>query len=272
MKVKILNLKNEAVKEKELPSQFSEEIRPDIVKRAFLAIMANTRQPYGAKPEAGKRASAKLSRRRRRYKGSYGLGISRVPRKVMSRRGMRFSWVGAFAPGMRKGRRAHPPKAGKIWQQKINDKERRKAIRSAISATMQKEIVAKRGHIVPKSYPFIVDDRFEDVDKTKSVSEIMQGLGLKEELDRVFEKKIRAGKGKSRGRKYKMKVGPLIIVSKDCKLVKTARNIPGVEVVQVNNLNARLLAPGANIGRLCIWTEKAIDRLAKENLYNEKIR
>ncbi|MFC1755641.1 50S ribosomal protein L4 [Thermoproteota archaeon] len=78
---------------------------------------------------------------------------------------------------------------------------------------------------------------------------------------------MRAGKGKLRGRKYKTKKGPLIVVSKECPLVKTADNIPGVEVVEVQNLNANLLAPGTDLGRLTLFTDTAIERLDKEKLF-----
>ncbi|MFH0971012.1 MAG: 50S ribosomal protein L4, partial [Candidatus Micrarchaeota archaeon] len=46
-----------------------------------------------------------------------------------------------------------------------------------------------------------------------------------------------------------------------------ARNLPGVDVCMVEMLDAELLAPGGNAGRLTIWTENAINRMAKENLY-----
>ena len=70
--------------------------------------------------------SAKLSKRRRAYRGSYGFGISRTPRKILSKRGRRLGWVGAVAPNTVGGRRTHPPKAEKIWREEINTKERRK--------------------------------------------------------------------------------------------------------------------------------------------------
>src|SRR3989338_3183716 len=135
MKVKIIDINNKDIGERELPIQFSEDIRPDLIHRAVVTIQKNKRHPYGASPEAGKRHSAKLSRRRRDYKGSYGHGISRVPRKIMSRRGTRMNWVGAIAPGTVGGRQAQPPKAEKIWVKKNNKAENRKAIRSAIAAT-----------------------------------------------------------------------------------------------------------------------------------------
>ena len=266
MKADILNLKGEKTKTIDLPDQFNEEIRPDLIKRAVLVIQSNKRQPYGANPRAGKRASATLSRRRRKYRGSYGHGISRVPRKILTRRGTNFFWVGAEAPGTVGGRRAHPPKAEKKWSQKINIKERRMAIRSALSATCVKEIVAKRGHSF-KSVPIIIDSSFESVKKTKDVLTALTSIGLEKELERSSVKKIRPGKGKNRGRKYVKRKGPLILVADKCELQKAAKNIPGVDISTINSVNAELLAPGADIGRLTIFTDKAIERLAKEKLF-----
>ncbi|MBI3032409.1 50S ribosomal protein L4 [Candidatus Woesearchaeota archaeon] len=267
MKIPVMSIGKTEIGKKELPKQFSEEIRPDVIKRAVEVLQAGRRQPYGADPRAGQKVSAKISRRRRDYKGSYGHGISRVPRKIMSHRGTQFNWVGALAPGTVGGRRAHPPKAEKIWEIKINKKENRKAIRSAMAATMIKELVTQRGHKVPAVYPFIVENKMEDLDKTKQVQEVLEKLGLEFELGRTKPRKIRAGKGKLRGRKYKTKKGPLLVVSQQCKLLNAAENIRGIDIVQVNSLNAELLAPGCEMGRLTIFTQAAIERLEKENLF-----
>lgn len=267
MKLPILDLDNKKIGEIKLPSQFEEELRTDLIQRSVLALQSNRRQAYSASPTAGKRSSGKLSRRRRDYRGSYGHGISRVPRKILSRRGMRMNWVGSFAPGTVGGRRAHPPKTEKIWSKKINEKERKKAIRSAITSTITKEIVGKRGHIIPASYPFIIDSKFELLDKTKSVIDVMEKLGISPDLERANTKKIREGAGRMRGRKYKKSKSLLIVVSKDGKLSKAVSNIPGIDVVQVKNLNTELLAPGAKPGRLTLWTAEAIQILEKENLF-----
>ncbi len=267
MKLKIISASNEKKKDMELPSQFGEEIRPDIILRAVLAIQSCNRQSYGASPGAGTRASAIISKRRHDYRGCYGFGISRTPRKILSRRGTRMFWVGAFAPNTVGGRRAHPPKSEKILEQKINKKERRKAIRSAIAATVVKAIVEKRGHKVPKDYPFILESKVEELKKTKEIISMLEKIGLKDELARSAVKTIRAGKGKGRARKYKKRVGPLFIVSKSCDLMKSAANIPGVDIVEVKNVNAELLAPGAVPGRLTLWSEAAIEKLGKEKMF-----
>jgi len=265
--MKIIDLEGKEKGNIELPKQFEEEIRKDIIKKAVEVIQANKKQPYGAKKDAGMRASAELSRRRHDYRGSYGFGISRVPRKIMSRNGTRMNWVAAVVPGTIGGRKAHPPKAEKILKKGINPKERRKAIRSALAASLNKELVKKRGHIIPNEFPFIIDNKTEDINKTKEIKKILEVLGLKDELKRVSIKKIRAGKGKLRGRKYKTKKGPLVVVSKDCKLLKSVINIPGIDVVKINQINCELLAPGSKLGRLTLYTEDSIKKLKEGKLF-----
>ncbi|MBD3204593.1 50S ribosomal protein L4 [Candidatus Woesearchaeota archaeon] len=269
MKQKILSIKGKQKGEIKLPLQFEEQIRPDLIKRAVLAIYSHKRQNYGADPEAGKKHSSYVSKRRRDYKTSYGYGISRVARKIMSRRGTRFNWVGTKSPQTVGGRRAHPPKPEKKWAQKLNKKERKKAIRSALSASVNKEWVIKRGHIV-KDYPLIVEDSLEKISKTKDALELMEKLGLEKELERVKERKIRAGRGKLRGRKYKSKKGPLFVVSEKCNFIDAIKNIPGVDAAIVRNLNAELLAPGTYCARLVIFSQKAINEIAGKQLFTEK--
>jgi large subunit ribosomal protein L4e len=250
-----------------LPLQFSEPIRADLVKKAVLVAQANARQRYGAKKDAGLRQVGELSRKRHDYKTSYGHGISRVPRKILTRRGTRFYWVGAVAPGTVGGRRAHPPKSSKIWKRKLNKNERRKALRSALSATVIKDHVQARGHLVPENYPFALASGVESIEKTKDVIALFSKLGLENELGRVAVRKVRAGRGTMRGRKYIKKKGPLVVVGNTCALLQSARNVHGVEVVPVKQLNVKLLAPGTDVGRLTLFTQSALEALTKEKLF-----
>jgi len=264
MKVEVYDLEGNPVKEIELPQQFKEEVRKDLIRRVFLAIMSHKRVPYGPNPLAGFDV-AWTSKRRRDYRSSYGRGISRIPRKILTRRGNQFYWVGAVVPNAVGGRRAHPPKVEKKYYEKVNKKERRKAIRSAIAATMLEYFVKKRGH---KGKSFVLISEFENLKKTKEFVELLKKLGLEEELKRLEYKKIRAGKGKMRNRKYKRKVGPLVVISeKEASVAKAALNVPGVDVVTVENLNVELLAPGGQPGRLTLWSEKAIEKLREKNLF-----
>lgn len=266
MKAKIKTINGESGKEISFPSQFSEEIRPDLIKRAVLAIQSNGMQTYGADPMAGKKHVTELSKRRRDYKTTYGHGISRTPRKIMSRSGIRMNWIGALAPNTRGGRQAHAPKVTKILDSKINKKEKRKAIRSALSASIQKDLVEARGHKITE-YPLVIEDKAEKIEKTKDAVAMLEKLGLTEELSRASEKIIRAGKGKMRGRRYKRKKGPLVVVSDNCPLINAVKNIPGVDVVEVRKVNAELLAPGAIAGRLTIYTEASIKKINDQKLF-----
>lgn len=266
MKAKIFSPDANSVGEQTYPSQFSEPVRLDLIKRAVLTIQANNRQAYGTDPEAGKRASSKLSRRRRDYRGAYGIGISRVPRKIMSRQGTRMNWVAATSPNAVGGRAAHPPKASKILSMKLNDTERKKAIRSALAATIDRELVLTRGHAVPESYPLLLSDDFEKIDKTVAFKKALVSLGFADELVRSAKKTIRAGRGKARNRLYKKRVGPLVVVSSDAK-TKSPKNIPGVTLVSVKDLNAELLAPGCHAGRATLFTVAALKELADMRLF-----
>jgi len=267
MKLAIHDKENKKTGDVELPTQFKESYRPVLIKRAVHALQSSSRQKYGANPRAGQRHASDVSKRRRKYRGCYGFGISRVNRKILSRRGTRMFWVGATSPQTVGGRRSHAPKADKIFEHKINTKENRKAIRSALAATVDKKLVEERGHKLPTDYPFVISTDFEKLSKTNEVEAAFEKIGLSEELTRSLVKKVRAGIGKLRGRKYRRKKGPLVVVSGDCSLLKSAKNLSGVDVVRVNELNAEVLAPGTLPGRLTLWTEGALDIIKKEKLF-----
>jgi len=270
MQAKTLDLKGKERGELELPLQFEEEIRPDIIKRAFLAIKSHKRQPYGSDPEAGNKHVTYWSKRRRDYRSLMGVSYpsSRTPRKIMVRRGSQMFGPGGKAPQTRGGRRAHPPKQEKDWSESINDKERRKAIRSCLAASLDADRVKKR-HTLAKDQqlPLVVSDQLASIEKTNELKRTLADLGLSEELERASQKKIRAGKGANRGRKYARRKGPLLVVDQDQGVGQAAQNLPGVEVCPVHQLNAELMAPGAQEGRLVVWTEAAIKKLQEQDLF-----
>merc|ERR1712001_675439 len=74
-------------------------------------------------------------------------------------------------------------------------------------------------------------------------------------------RRMRAGKGKLRNRRHVQKLGPLVIYDQDQGVTRAFRNIPGVSVIQVDNLNLLKIAPGGHVGRFCIWTESAFKKL-----------
>jgi len=57
------------------------------------------------------------------------------------------------------------------------------------------------------------------------------------------------------------KLGPCIIYKNDNGIVKSFRNIPGVNLVPVESLNILRLAPGGAVGRFLIFTQDAAEAL-----------
>jgi large subunit ribosomal protein L4e len=248
----IFDLQGKSTGKIDLPNVFQTPLRPDVIKRAVLAIQSNRIQPQGRDPMAGKKTTAES-------RGT-GSATARVPRIKGG------SGRAAFAPSTVKGRQPHPPRADKVIVKNIPKKEAKLALTSAIAATAQKETVTSRGHKTENvlAFPLIVDNAFEALTKAKEVEDAFASLGIATDITRVRESRnIRAGKGKHRGRKMKQAVGPLIVVVADKGLGNAASNVPGVQVTTVTNLNTELLAPGTHPGRLTLWTSSAVECLGK---------
>jgi len=258
MKVPVYSMKGKASKSSTtLPAAFEEPIRLDLIRRAVRSARANRRQAYGASREAGLRHSVS-------WPGK-GRGMARTPRKNGG------GGRGAEAPNTVGGRRAHPPKAEKEWELKINSKERKKAFRSALAATAQESYVSARGHVIPEkvTLPYVIDNQIEKISGkhegeaiTKRALSLLDGLGLSEDIDRSTDGKgIRAGKGKRRGRKYRTPKSILVVLSENNGSENAFRNLSGVDVTTSKDLNTELLAPGGDPGRLVVFSKAAVSAL-----------
>jgi len=255
-KVSIYSLDGQKKGSMNLPKVFHIRPRLDLIRLASEVSYSKKKQVQGRDKRAGLRTTAEG--------WGTGHGVSRAPRI----KGSGFTTardVGRvpFAVG---GRLAHPPKTEKKIKKKINTKMRRLSIISAISASANINWIKKRGHLIDSipEIPLVIDDKVQTIKKTSIIYSVLCDLGLKEELKKVKKsKKVRAGKGKRRGRKYKQKKGPLLIIKEDFGIVKAARNIPGIDVVKVEDLNIDILAPGSIPGRLIIWTQSAFNELNK---------
>ena len=101
--------------------------------------------------------------------------------------------------------------------------------------------------------------------KTSAAVGLLDMVGAGPDLTKVkASRKVRAGKGKMRGRRYRQRRGPLVIYhpERDGRLLPRAfRNIPGAETCSVLALNLLQLAPGGHLGRFCVWTSAAFGAL-----------
>ncbi len=245
MKAQVLSLTGTVDHEIDLPAIFDEPYRPDLIKKAVIAIQSRRRQPHGTYVYAGITASAESW-------GS-GRGVAQVPRLKNSSRV-------AKIPQARGGRAAHPPKVAKILIRDMNKKEKRKALFSALAATTNPDLVRSRGHQFEGSLPFVLDNQFEDLEKTKDVIGVLKAIGVYSDIIRAENsRKVRAGRGKMRGRRYKQRKS-LLIVTGNTPLV-AAGNIAGVDIASASSLNVEMLAPGTQSARLTLYTENAISML-----------
>ncbi|UZE93629.1 MAG: 50S ribosomal protein L4 [Candidatus Pacearchaeota archaeon] len=255
-KVSIIGLEGGKVKEIELPAVFNVHVREDIIHKVFEST--KKQQLYGSYTLAGieAAASSKQSHRRHKYKTLYGHGISRVPRKVLTRRGERFYWRGAFIPGTVGGRAAHPPKALKR-RIKVNKKEGKIALQGSIAATASKKILEKKYKKLKITFelPVIIESSILE-QKAKDIAKFISKLL---NIRIRSEKKIRAGKGKMRGRKYK-KVRKILLVTSSKEKASKLKNF-GLDITQTSQLNVSTLSSGGIPGRIVIWTERAMGEL-----------
>jgi large subunit ribosomal protein L4e len=259
--VKVLDLTGKAVGEINLPKVFSSTYRPDLVHRAVVAAQRNRIQPYGANKLAGQRTSAHYHGRRGSHNSMMNREMARLPRTHGGGSGQEMR--AAFVPQATGGRKAHPPKSEKVWAVKINKKERIVALKSAIASTVLIDLVSKKHKVSKIELPIIVKDAIEEIKKTSNLEKILGTIGIYDDLKRAKVKKVRAGKGKMRGRKYKRKKSVLLVVKENKGIVKAALNIPGVDICNVKGLNVEILAPGAVPGRLVVWSEGAIKELGE---------
>ena len=127
-----------------------------------------------------------------------------------------------------------------------------------------------RGHQVSKiaEVPLVVDGELiggTAIAKTANAVAFLNAIGAGPELEKVKGSvKLRAGKGKMRGRRYRQRRGPLVIYDPEAEgkdLLKGLQNIPGVEACPVSCLNLLQLAPGGHLGRFVIWTSGAFKAL-----------
>lgn len=262
MKANVFDSKGNKTEEIDLPKVFVTVYRPDLIKRAVLAIQSHKRQSYGPNFFSGKRTSAHYHGVRKGPHHMMNVEIARMKRIHGGPPNLQLS--ARFVPQAVKGREAHPPKVEKVFWKKINDKERILAVKSAIAATSLRDLVIKRGHLINDIIvPIVVEDSLEELKKSKDVKELLEKIGLEEELNRAKNKKVRAGKGKNRGRRYKKKKSVLFVVSENKGIVKAARNLSGVDICLVKYINAELLAPGTHAGRLTVYTKNAIKKLGE---------
>ncbi|ERT02090.1 large subunit ribosomal protein L4e [Sporothrix schenckii 1099-18] len=243
-----------------IPAVFLSPIRPDIVQQVHTGMAKNKRQPYSVSEKAGHQTSAE----------SWGTGraVARIPR--VSGGGTHRAGQAAFGNMCRSGRMFAPTKVWRKWHVKVNQGQKRFATASAVAASAVAPLLLARGHKISSvpEVPLVVDSKaFASTSKTANAVALLKAAGAGADVEKVrLSKKLRAGKGKLRGRRYRQRRGPLVIYDPEVDgkdLAKGFRNIAGVETSSVFALNLLQLAPGGHLGRFVVWTSAAFAALDK---------
>lgn len=204
-----------------LPAVFRAPIRSDVVAMIHDQMRKNKRQPYAVAREAGHQTSAE----------SWGTGraVARIPR--VRGGGTHRSGQGAYGNMCRGGRMFAPTSVMRRWHRRVPVAQRRYAICSAIAASGVPALVMARGHVIQgiDEIPLVLSDKasvpstsvseklicilqVESITKTKEAVTLLRRLHAWADVEKVYKtRRYRAGKGKRRNRRYKKKLGPLIV-------------------------------------------------------------
>eukprot|EP00933_Yihiella_yeosuensis_P035454 TRINITY_DN28_c0_g1_i6.p1 TRINITY_DN28_c0_g1~~TRINITY_DN28_c0_g1_i6.p1 ORF type:complete len:434 (+),score=119.80 TRINITY_DN28_c0_g1_i6:78-1304(+) len=239
-----------------MPTVLSSPLRPDLVREVHMNMSKNSRQAYAVKHKVGYETAAE----------SWGTGraVARIPRAPGG--GTHRAGQATFGNQARGGGMFNPTTVWRRWHRRVNVTQKRHAVATALAASSLPALVMARGHRIGEvsELPLVVSDGLESITKTKQAVEALKNLGCGDDLQKVLDsKKIRAGQGKARNRRYRMRRGPLVVYNEDNGITRALRNIPGVDATSVENLKLLQLAPGGSIGRFVIFTEGAFKKLSE---------
>jgi large subunit ribosomal protein L4e len=239
-----------------MPQVFQTPFRPEVIHRVYVNLLSHKFQRQGRYPAAGELVSAESR--------NTGLGIARLARI----RGQGFSRAGQAAgvAGVRAGRMAHPPESWKVTSKKVNKKERRLGLSSAIAATARKDLVIARGHRVQgiSDFPIICSDDIESITKVRDLLKTLVAFGLADDLSRARRPKKRVKAVANKGRTTRgAGTCALIIVRKGSNIVRLSNSIPGVDVKTIESLSVLDLVPGSKPIRLTVFSRGSIDYLER---------
>ena len=257
MKVTIFTTTGTKEGEIELPIIFSTPFRRELIHKAFTNLTSHKFQPQGRHPSAGQDVVADSN------DPPTGQGVSRVARAQGGGGGRQGQ--GAEVASTRGGRQAHPPIVGKVIYKKLNKKENKLALCSAIAATGSKNLIELRGHKIDgiESFPIVVSDDIESTSKTNDMSKILDSLKLTQDTKRLESRKPRSGQSRLRGRSKKVGKSVLFVTKDSTQISKAIGALPGVEAISVKDLSVLDLAPGSHPIRLTVYSKSAIEEIGK---------
>jgi large subunit ribosomal protein L4e len=257
MKTSVLTLDGKKSGQIDLPNVFDTKLNSELIHKAYINLESHGFQKHSTHPTAGQDVVADSN------DPPTGRGISRIAR-MKGGGGGRQGQAGEVA-GTRGGRQAHRPYANKVIYKKINKKENKLALCSAIAATTSKELIERRGHKIDgiELFPIVVEDDIESISNTRKMINVLNNLNIIQDVKRLENRKRRSGKVVLRGRASKIGKSVLFVVSNSEKISKACSGIPGVDSCSAKDLSVLNLAPGGTVIRLTVFSKKAIEEISQ---------
>jgi len=247
MDATVRNLDGDDADTVELPAVFETTYRPDLIGRAVRAAQANRKQDYGADEFAGLRTPAE----------SFGSGRgwptfhdrrARTPRSP-GRQGTQGAPAESREGPVRIDQ--HESKeTGRPQRDRCDD--RRRTRRRARSRVRRRRRDSRRRRRRVRGPPQDAGSR--------RLPRGSRPRGRHRTRRRGSQRPLRSGE--ARGRKYKTPTSILFVTSSETGPSRAARNLAGADVTTAAEVNAEDLAPGAQPGRLTVWTESALEEVA----------
>jgi ribosomal protein L4 len=170
-------------------------------------------------------------------------------------------WVGAEVSSARGGRRAHAPELKQHFP-RMNKKEIQLAMQSAFASTASPKFITSRYSSLSNTAHIPIPAVLDSLpSKTKALKQMLEKIYGN--LDLIFKNKVqRTGLGKRRSRRYKSNAGALIITSDNEKV-----KLKGLDIKKLSNVEISDLYP---LGRITLYTKKALDELSKDKKESKK--
>ena len=257
MKTSVLTLDGKKSGQIDLPNVFDTKLNSELIHKAYINLESHGFQKHSTHPTAGQDVVADSN------DPPTGRGISRIAR--MKGGGGGRQGQGGEVAGTRGCRQAHRPYVNKVIHKKINKKENKLALCSAIAATTSKELIERRGHKIDgiELFPIVVEDDIESISNTRKMINVLNNLNIIQDVKRLENRKRRSGKVVLRGRASKIGKSVLFVVSNSEKISKACSGIPGVDSCSAKDLSVLNLAPGGTVIRLTVFSKKAIEEISQ---------
>lgn len=213
IKIKVYNQEGKEVGEEKLdPVVFGVEVKSELVHQAVVAQMAKTRAPIAHTKTRGEVRGGGRKPHQQKGTGRARAGSIRSP-----------IWKG--------GGVIFGPRKDRVFAKKINKKAKHKALLMCLSDK------------VASGWMKVLDKLEIGEGKTRELVKVLKNLGnlIKSQKLKVKsnESKVKKETKKQKNRKTEKQKNSVLIslVGKDDRIVRAARNIPGVATIRVDSLN-----------------------------------